>query len=348
MEKIKQYSIQLRKQLIKENAAWDLVRESNPSQEYEDEKFNSTLKHLGLEMNEIRDEVAFISEKLIKTNSFSAQLDILSTKIKEEIADFTNNQHGDQLSRTLISFLPSGLIKGFCLSKDDFGETLDGYFIGIHEGLYFSLQFLSKALILEQLEGEYLIYKRSGATTYQAAIDLFIKPSPAGLNGIFFEDLPADVDGALSGAQSAAAMMILRFIAFHEFGHIINNDLDLMDAYQMHLHSTQNKSIKNQRKYWKAEYKADEYALSLILKNSSSNLSAWANFIPIYTFFHWLSDVEIKQGKVISESHPPPLRRAERLKNYMIKNIPGWDDYKYEILWVNEITHRWTNQKQET
>ena len=155
--------------------------------------------------------------------------------------------------------------------------------------------------------------------------------------------MPAEVDGALSGAQSSIAMIILQFIVLHEFGHIVNDDLELMGLYKIHVAPTRqdNESYEPNNTYWKSEYKADEFALLSICQKAKNDISAWANFMGIYMLFRWFADIEKHLGKKLSEFHPPPLKRADKLKALMRSTIPGWENVQSEVKRIDNMTHVW-------
>lgn len=347
-----EYSEILKKRLTKDAGGWSLSRVANPDQNYEEEKFMKVLEYLGESYSNIKNDVDEYRGILSGDDLFSSQLKILSKSLKEDIENFTNGAYNELLVGTDLSFLPTGRFGGFALSHDDFESKLDGYVIGINEGLYFCLQLLAKALVFEYMDGDYLIYKKSGSGLYRNAINLYINPSSNFLNEIFFEGLPPEIDGELSAILSSIAMVMLQFIVLHEFGHIVNNDFSVMGIYKLYLQGEgqdENEQkidkIRNaskfQEKHWNSEYLADEFAILAMSKKSKSNVSAWANFIAIYTLFHWFNDVQVTSGKIVSELHPPPMARAERLLSHMKNSVPGWEDYSKEIDWIDGKVKEW-------
>lgn len=273
----------------------------------------------------------------------------LASSLKDDINECTEGSFSDVLSKTAVGLLPIGLSNAFCINetlveKDgEFEEELDGSVICVNEGLYFCLQMLAKCIVLENLNGELIEYRESGSSTYKEALKMYLEPSTAHANSIFFKAATPELNGELSAYQSSIAMIILQFIALHEFGHIVNGDLDIMGLHKLHMVHDEDGSASGpvSPSYVEAEYLADEFALRALCNRSKKPLNAWANFSSIYLFFHWLDSVEKILGKPISNLHPPPLKRANRLHELMISIVGHESSFGSHLDWVKESTASW-------
>ena len=350
---VDEYADWLANALLVRGTGWRLSRIANTNTEYEDKKFEHTLAYLGLKPDDVKESVEDIRQRMANDTRFNAQLRILAEHLHSDLKEFTGAPHAAGVDASRIHFLPSGYFNGFCLNKDAFKQPLDGYLIGLNEGLYFSLEFLAKAYVVESVSGDYEAYRQDATYLYLNAINLYSRPDTRILNDIFFKDVSARVDGQLSAAQSAIAIKTLQFVVLHEFGHIANRDLDLLDRYNLYMSSphadaAQEIASATSKAHWQAEFQADEFALSTLCRNSSSHISAWANFMGVYLMFAWFSHVEQLKGAALSSLHPPPDQRAARLLEYMKDNIGLWDDMKVEIDKINALTEKWyTNIQQQ-
>lgn len=297
-----------------------------------------------IEFYKKHDHVEELLEKLNSTESdeisFSYQLELLALQLMEDLKDYINKENHERFDLSYIGFLPTGKVGAFCLNKTAKNELLDGYLICINEGLYLAIQILSRAFVTANFDHDYLKYRRSGQDIYQNAIKYYLDPNPNSSNEMFFVGLPPVVDGEATAIQSSMATLIHIFIGLHEFGHIINDDLELMDEYGIQLIGSDSHS-HDYHKHWEAEFKADLYALRMICARSSDFTSSWANFITIYVFFNWLADVEKQLGSPICRLHPPPEERAIALRKWMTDNIGETEQIKSFFISVDSIIKQW-------
>lgn len=328
---------------------WNLSNEQKYDDEYDSLKFKKSLEIL--DANEIieRFEANDIEEYIQNggKGSFDEMIQKLADSLKDDIKDCTKGKYDYILEKTAIGLIPLSLVHAFCTNVNEFNEPLDGNLICINQGLYFCLSLLAKAIVMENLSGELTEYRNSGEHTYKCATKLFLKPNKDDLNEIFFDDLPPEIYGEISAYQSKVSMMILQFVALHEFGHIVNKDLELMGLYKFHMAKVfGDEKISEQKeldKFWSAEYRADTFALAALCDRSKQSISAWGNFITIYLFFHWLNAIEKNTGRILCPYHPTPLNRANELKKYMYQRYGLQSEAEPMLEFIETKTISWMN-----
>ena len=348
MKSAEKYLHEVREMAYNSSKGWMVTVESVFEEEYDDIQFKNTLASINYK-DILQDFESGKLDHFIKENSEEKRLDLLISKLAyslmEDIKDCTQNKYSDKWNNTYLSFIPYNDCTAFCSNVDDFLEPLDGYIICINQGLYYCLNLISKAFVVETVSVDLKQYKNNAPELYNDAIGLFLEPKKDAIKNIFFEPekLPPQNYGHLSAFQSSMAMMIMQFIGLHEFGHIVNGDLTEVTHYKSHLTTiTGNEVIEGDHDYkktWAREYSADEFAIKALSSRAASNEAAWANFLSIYYFFKWLDDVETKNKKPISKFHPPPMDRANNLLRIMkqtcnmpqdaqrvINNISMWSD----------------------
>jgi hypothetical protein len=261
---------------------------------------------------------------------FSDRLAILSKEFERDLIEAHSTAHQALVERTKILFLPVRDAAAFCLNTDDHGASLDGHLICVQEGLYFSAQLLGKALVFENLGGEYEEYSQSGEAAFKLAADFYIRPQVSQLNEIFFGGLTPEVQGALSAMQSKVAVMIMQFVMNHEFGHIAQGHLAIQRFNRCYVAPQADSGIveplADRRASWALELAADEFALRSLIRSSSSAISACANFIAVAWFFLWLDRLESRMRINVFKTHPPALVRLDALERVVRSRVPEWSD----------------------
>lgn len=354
----KKYLKGLERVVRKSPDGWRIVGEQIYDDDFDKIKFENTLESLGATETLAKFRAGKLEEymEINKDSTVDEIISKLALSLIEDIEDCTSDQYNSKLKQTHLTLLPLKLVNAFCFNRSEGNELLDGYIICINQGLFFCLKLLAKAIVIEQLSGELTQFNSGGGHPYKCAIKLFLKPTREDLNEIFFEDLPPHLLGQIEAYQSKVSGITLQFIALHEFGHIVHDDLNNMGLYQTHL--TVAKGLSNTTpthlvdKYWEAEYRADEFAMQALCNRSTTSLSAWANFTAIYLFFYWLSDIEKIIEKNLCPYHPPPKARAMQLKEFMLR-LYGRNQEAEELLklideksleWMKGVEHYLTSK----
>jgi len=280
-----------------------------------------------------------IEEKINNNHTLSAQDEFnhiilqMSESLKDDLAIYTENRYNDILEKTGFGILESGRVYAGAVRVDDFYLTLDGHAIIINIGTYFALHLLVKGVILENFENDFEIYKKDGSQYLDFAKDIFFFQNSTRTREVFFYDYPQEVQIEASARQSSAVVKVLQFISLHELGHIVNNDLEIMDFHARFMNDNMGNEIvdlsSNFNQQHDMEYKADMFALnSLFNNNNSSELSKWSGFYMIFYFLIWLNAIEEKTGKLVSLSHPKPILRAKKLQEKLLE-ITNGKEYGY-------------------
>jgi hypothetical protein len=342
------YAELLRKQNRDGRFGWSLQLRSTHSKQENLTQLQATLATLGEQrsVQEVINSLDLPGSSDLVSQSFNDRLDLLGLEFQRDIKENHGQNFPTLAELTKVVFLPSRESTAFCLSADDDGQAINGHLICMHEGLYFSAQMLGKALVYSNLSGEYEKYKQSGQQAFNTATAFYLNPLESVLNGMFFRDVPPEVNGALCAMQSKVAIMIMQFVLDHEFGHIANGDLDIQEFNRQYIANAIQTSVSDQARFisWEMEFSADKFALTSMLERSSSGLSACANFITVCLFFLWLEALERRSGINEFKTHPPAGLRLMRLENLVRELISDWvevsqilDDLKVEISsWTEE------------
>jgi len=281
-------------------------------------------------------------DKLTPINRKHFMFKELSKSLRLDIEGYVDCSFHKTLTETEIGFLPTGSFEAYCINQDQNEQVIEGFVICLSQGLYFSLQLLFKSLVLENIDGELSKYRQSGSTSYSYAINLFFDPTFSFDTELFFNGLSADIQGELAAYQHNLSTIILKFVTLHEFAHIINNDLDILKINKIKYFSDEIlESTLDSNTHWKAELKADEFALNSICPKSMDSIGAWANFSQIYLFLFFISDIEEIRDHGLSATHPPSRYRAKYLLKIMTDKFHQSDDAKDNIKWVENAILRW-------
>ena len=347
MKSARTYLMELRELSARKRGGWKLVTSSNPDESYEAQKIKKSLSVLNAESLLERLDLAE-SNQMDERSNFNKIINLLSASLHEDIRDCIDPSLYETLDSTVLGILSTGLVDAFCLNKDEFGCELDGAVICINEGLYYSLHLIAKSLVIESLTGDLAHLKGDGSESFMTSIKLYIEPKSSYIEQMFHRIGNADIEGEINAYQSSVAMLIMQFIALHEFGHIAHSDLGVMGLYKKHMASNVSTLEANNdvvSKYHEAEYKADEFALLGLCRRSEKEESKWANFYSIYLFFLWLDSLEKHLGKALCPYHPSPINRANNLKKIMINVVKNEDKYAHHLEWLDEKVAKWSGLK---
>ena len=339
MIKTTYYFAVLSKNASREHDAWWLISERTGSDDSRKEKLRATLQFFGQEAK--LDEFSQALNSSPESSALSPELSGMFEQLTLDLKEFLRPEEFNVFENIHFGLLPLSSVDGLCLDRTIQGEMLDGFLVILNEGLWVCTHLLSKAFILENLDGDFTELRRSGQQDFELAIRHYIAPTGKNANSVFFENLPPAVDGQLSAAQSTMAILILQFVVLHEVGHIVNRDFELAGEYRFHIGKTPAAPSAPTQKYWDAECAADEYSLDAICRHSRADISRWANFCTIYVFFHWLASVEKVTGCPLCPLHPPPSELGERLLRWMYSHYPPDQQAIHYIKQTQSILQSW-------
>lgn len=330
----------LSKNARREHDAWWLVSEKTGTPESRRAKLQATLRYFGQDTK--LEALSQALETSPAKSDLSPELSGLLEQLVTDLQEYVGPGDLHLYRSTHFGMLPLSSVDGFCINQTLTGEQLDGYLVVINEGLWICAQLLAKAFVLENLGGDFEEYKRSGRPDFDAALAHYLSPASVNANRVFFENVPPEVEGALSAAQSSMAILIMQFVVLHEVGHVVGQDFDLLGAYRLHISQAVEAPPKATAQHWAAEYAADVYSLQAICERSSADISRWANFITIYVFFNWLARVEAVVGRPLCPLHPPPSERGEHLLRWMLTRYPDASESEGFLVQTRNILATWS------
>ena len=280
-------------------------------------------------------------DSVITSDNHQQALEDFATSLFNDIKLFTENKYVKLYSVTGLGFIRRGTIEAGCISVDDFGKPFDnkGYSILINIGLYYAANILVKSIIIENFQNDLEKYKSNGDYLLNSALKIYLKHDDTVIESMKFNEFPVEIRNDLNIIQSNNSVRLLQFVALHEFGHIVNGDLGIMNLYH---DSLVNKQIETDNVIYQKEYKADIFALEHILKKDKNPLSMWGSFYTISYFFIWVWGLEKILKRKISNIHPNPIDRVWNLYNYMLKHIKDEHNYKELINQAIERIDKWT------
>lgn len=337
------YFAVLSKNARNEHDAWWLISERIGTAESRKEKLRATLQFFGQESK--LDELSQALNSAPEKTALSPELSGLIDQLASDLEEYVRPEEINVFRQIHFGLLPLSSVDGFCLDRTLQGEQFDGFLVILNEGLWVCAQLLAKAFLLENLDGDFAKFRRSGKEDFEVAIRHYLAPAGKNANSVFFEKTPPNVEGQLSAAQSSMTILILQFVVLHEVGHIVNRDFDLIGEYRFHAGQAAQIPFSPTEKYWDAELAADVYSLDAICRHSRADINRWANFITIYVFFHWLDCVEKVTERPLCPLHPPPSDRGERLLNWMRIHYPPDEQTLYYLERTQKILQRWNIRK---
>lgn len=324
------------------DAKWNLRSIRTGSADIQREKLKGTLGFFNqMAQYEALEQQLLASEA---QTSLSESIQDLADQLKIDLAEYIPPVFDAEYQQSHIVFLPLPSVDGFCLNRDQDGNLLDGFVIGLNEGLWVCAQLLAKGFVLENLQGDLAAWHRSGKSCHDNAVAHWLQPASHHAQQIFFDHMPPEPEGMASAAQSAMAVLILQFVTLHEFGHIAHQDLALMDAYRFHIGANDMVPDGPVADFWQAEYAADAFALEAICRHAKHDISRWANFITIYIFFAWLDSIETAIGQALCPYHPLPAMRAKRLEAWMREHYPPNTEIDGHFEMTQIILQRWRGE----
>lgn len=277
-------------------------------------------------------------------------LPLFEDKTAKEQTNYLINQLCESLKQDLFDRLPKKFFKslenidlGLVPISDSLASCLkmsEGeYFIVIHENVYILTLLLAKAVVSESLTGSLERYQISGEGAISEADKLLNERSAFSVNNCNFSHIESiDIFSQVSGHQHNLATITLKFIALHEFAHIVNGDIEVIEHYERNIISKSNFTTEE---YWAEEFLADEFALTHLCLNCQQSTYSWANFAQVYMFFKFLSYQEKSSGFGAGGSHPPAGMRIKRMLNWMKRNIKGFDSFEANLNWVDSLLDSW-------
>lgn len=263
-----------------------------------------------------------------KDNNHGLAMQDLANALHQDIADSIKNCHLDKLKNTSLIVMPLGKVDAFCTKVDLNRQPLDGSVIIINEGMFYGLHLLFKGLVLESLDNDLLQYRRSGKSDFQHSLDFFLYRNSELLQNMHIKIGDAAIETEINRYQSAAATLILQFVALHEFGHIALEHFQQLDKNTEFINIFSSSSHNITQTHIALEYQADAFALQGLMQKSHSEQSMWANFYSIYLFFIWLETIQQKQQMPLSQLHPAPGKRARALRKIMESQIGNAELYQ--------------------
>lgn len=311
---------------VKYNDAWEItISNLKPDEEKEiKELLNSKFPNYDSEL---------VGGVLTPKDQYTA-LNNFSKSLFNDIKVYTDGNYQKLYSKTDIGLIQRGSIEAGCVSMDDMLKPFDnnGYAILLNIGLYYSINLLTKGIIVEELQNEWAKYKKSSFSFLDNALEIYLHSNTKVLENIKFNEFPKDIQHELSTLQSNTTVRIMQFIALHEFGHIVNGDFGIMSLYH---DSVMGKKIKASSDTHLKEFNADIFAIQALLDNLDNDRGAWGSFYAISFLLAWIWGVEKILNTKISTVHPDPIDRIWNIYEQMRKKYE--DTYDYKTLVINAI-----------
>ncbi|MDP8171313.1 hypothetical protein QJU96_08435 [Pasteurella skyensis] len=334
--KAQEYLKKQKEQERKMKDAWILT--SQPITDKRRKILDHTLNILDNNEEDVRN-LSIYSKTMSKYDNYINILDAMSNSLKNDLNIYTNNKYLNFVEKCALGFLESGKVHAACTRKTLCNEILDGYIIYINLGTYYALQLIAKAIIVENFQGDFIKFKRKGTEFIEKSTKIFFEKDPSVIKDSFWYEYPEKVQAEANASQSAFVTKVLQFIVLHELGHIVNQDFEIMENHFMCMF--QENSVKIQTNQievnHKAEYNADDFAFDNLFGDINDDLEKWSTFYAIYYFFVWLDFIEYRQGESISNIHPKPMERANRLLNKISKITNN--DFNYLKL-IEELNNK--------
>lgn len=269
-----------------------------------------------------------------------AMLD-LANALHQDIADCVEPNYQSLLKNTSLLMMPLGNVDAFCTQTDLKRQPLDGSIIILNEGLFYGLHLLFKALVIESLDNDLLQFRSSGKTDFHNSINFFLERDSSLLQHMHIRVGDPDTEKQINKYQSAAATLILQFIALHEFGHIALDHFGQLNKSAEFINLFSSAKNTSDTKHHQLEFEADAFALKSLMRRSHSEQSMWANFYSICLFYIWLNCIEEKRNKPLSNLHPRPMERISALRKLMENHVGNAESYKPLFEKLEIITNNW-------
>lgn len=317
---------------------WDFVQKPADPTSYPEEGINQVLKTL--DYGEMPQRIRQVGTDV------KLAIEAMAADLHDDLFDCVPEEHHGLLTRSRIGFIPTGVVNAFCTGRDDLGNQLDGNIIALNYGLLFSCEKLAEALIYENLTGDLTAYRHSGKQSFKSAVLSYLDPTIpwyGDRNSLAERRFPPAVRGEIAAYTGANIAIMLTFIALHEFGHIVNGDLDSeigVRRFNWHtLTPEYNRHQPQTDQYQQFEYRADAFALSALCRRSKSKETAWINLASIHLLFLFFNHIETEMGRPLCPRHPPPLKRSGQLRK-QLHHAVGPPDQDYFKL-VDNLVSDW-------
>ncbi len=248
--------------------------------------------------------------RIAMENNPIAPLEPIASGLMEEVAKITPDKDTVRLEKTVVGFLPTGVLNACCVSG-----PFDGYVVAINYGLYFTFLLLNLALIGPHVTGD-LQYETIEAIypgdIFKDAVHCALKPSVENYQRIarHLRQVPVEVIGL--AAPGLSSMLLYMFL--HEIGHIVNGDVDRGCA--LAIFDPKSHGLKYIGASHRREYAADRYAWKIFLAEPDGPVSAWARFAWIEAIFQFFLRVERRSSQQ-SKTHPSSASRLRTLRRLM-------------------------------
>ena len=250
---------------------------------------------------------------------------------------------------SVIGILPLGAVNG-CVLKRLPNNVLDKYLIVLNYGLTFGCQAIADGLTIEILQGEMEAYRGDGSSSFLNAVTFLFEPSKPNLDRLLApRDFPDEVEAEFATHAGALCSIMLKFVALHELGHIVNGDcenangvnqLSMAQEAKSHVQYTRPESAAHES--WPAELAADRFALEYLCDWKSDASTCWPNVAQIYLFFSWLEHCEKRKGALLCQYHPSASVRKQQIVDAahgLAKNHPAEDFFSQ----IDDLIDRWTS-----
>lgn len=243
----------------------------------------------------------------------------------------------------LITFQPTGYTNAQSLVSHPDGTPLRGGLIFLNEGLYFSVGFAAKAIVLANVRDDHSYMQQDAKPALKKGVKFYLLRKPSLADSEFHSTGDPVEEGELSTHISSVKAMIFEFIVLHEFAHIILNHHAYTEATRLAFINEDQKDELNSEYYSSdtpktthtLEYEADQFAIDIIARSSTTSKSKLANLYAIGAFFIFLECIERELKRGVSNTHPAPLDRLQNLTDYFhSKNEKALDfrPYHKELL----------------
>ena len=307
--------------LSKFRRKWSLEANEDLSDNYTKAKLVANLAALGnpFEAGDIERE--FGIEKLNGRDSMIQLGRILMQSLSQDVADCLNTDELPTLDLCNIRMADIGQTNALCSDRTIGGKPLPGYVVLANQGLYFCFKLLITAQIYEDLQGDFEIYRKSGAEVFAAACHLMLTESPEKINigAVYTGD--EEADGAIEAHVSLGTTLLMQFVVLHEIGHAHLGHTGLLEQGHLIALSAAEGGIGDKRRdarnlniYHDAEFEADAFAWKALARRANNDpMKNLANFYCIRLFFKFLEVIENKTNRSWCEYHPAPADRIAQL-----------------------------------
>lgn len=327
---------------------WEVQRKRHQDPEIEEIATTRSFEVLGIasEVDEFMHQVA--PDTAPDDVNFQQFLDAYLASMRDDIFQCLDTEQQKLLNDFELCFLKTGMANAYCVNADVFGKPLDYFIAFINEGLYFALNQLFTGLIFEEMQGDLAKYRRDGKSAFEAAITLYLEPTSNNIEQVPLHLGDPEVDGELQAHLSSVTTIVLLFVCLHEFAHaFLKHHAIVSDARLSMLGDKKKNEAFEQQEETVAhnlEYEADEFAFRALMSRTQTAQSNWAHYFVLHLFFRYLEAIEKRTGNAISETHPAPETRAQRLKELLISEFPEDSYFESDIVRLDQIVEKWTKQ----